>query len=167
MPSAECKGKLASRQKRSSCGHESRIQGGTVVVHLCQGGRSMRGKGNRSVLYMFLVTKRRKSWACRGNPNPEQETIKGTHTQETPAYQHRPTTSVLYMTIVAQSCCCSMLASADPAHAISLQPCVSHHAPLPLQYLQLRHDTDCKNMPRGGQCVENPRAGVSLELLRQ
>ena len=34
-----------------------------------------------------VVTKRRNSWACRGNPNPEQETIKGTHTQETPAYQ--------------------------------------------------------------------------------
>ena len=30
------------------------------------------------------VTKRRSSWACTGNPNPEQETIKGTHTQETP-----------------------------------------------------------------------------------
>ena len=38
------------------------------------------------------VTKRRNGWACRGNPNPEQETIKGTHTQETPAYQRRPTT---------------------------------------------------------------------------
>ena len=25
------------------------------------------------------VTKRRSSWACIGNPNPEQETIKGTH----------------------------------------------------------------------------------------
>ena len=33
------------------------------------------------------VTKRRNSWACIGNPNPEQETIKGTHAQETPAYQ--------------------------------------------------------------------------------
>ena len=39
-----------------------------------------------------VVTKRRNSWACRGNPNPEQETIKGTHTQDTPAYQRRPTT---------------------------------------------------------------------------
>ena len=39
-----------------------------------------------------LVTKRRSGWACIGNPNPEQETIKGTHTQETPAYQRRPTT---------------------------------------------------------------------------
>ena len=37
------------------------------------------------------VTKRRNSWACRGNPNPEQEAIKGTHTQETPD-QRRPTT---------------------------------------------------------------------------
>ena len=36
-----------------------------------------------------LVTKRRNSWACRGNPNPEQETIKGTHTQETPALLQR------------------------------------------------------------------------------
>ena len=27
----------------------------------------------------YFVTKRRNSWACRGNPNPEQETIKGTH----------------------------------------------------------------------------------------
>ena len=32
------------------------------------------------------VTKRRSSWACIGNPNPEQETIKGTHAQETSAY---------------------------------------------------------------------------------
>ena len=39
-----------------------------------------------------LVTKRRNSWACRGKPNPEQETIKGTHAQETSAYQRRPTT---------------------------------------------------------------------------
>ena len=38
------------------------------------------------------VTKRRNSWAYRGNPNPEQETINGTHTQETPAYQRRLTT---------------------------------------------------------------------------
>ena len=38
------------------------------------------------------VTKRRSSWACIGNPNPEQETIEGTHAQETPAYQRRPTT---------------------------------------------------------------------------
>ena len=29
--------------------------------------------------YTRFVTKRRNSWACRGNPNPEQETIKGTH----------------------------------------------------------------------------------------
>ena len=39
-----------------------------------------------------FVTKRRSSWACIGNPNPEQETIKGTHAQETSAYQRRPTT---------------------------------------------------------------------------
>ena len=38
------------------------------------------------------VTKRRSSWACIGNPNPEQETSKGTHAQETAAYQRRPTT---------------------------------------------------------------------------
>ena len=37
------------------------------------------------------VTKRRSSWACIGNTKPEQETIEGTHAQETPAYQHRPT----------------------------------------------------------------------------
>ena len=30
--------------------------------------------------------------ACIGNPRPEQESIKGTHAQETPAYQRRPTT---------------------------------------------------------------------------
>ena len=30
------------------------------------------------------VTKRRSSWACMGHPNPEQETIKGTHAQEIP-----------------------------------------------------------------------------------
>ena len=40
----------------------------------------------------LCVTKRRNSWACIGNPNPEQETIKGTHAQETSAYQRRPTT---------------------------------------------------------------------------
>ena len=39
-----------------------------------------------------VVTKRRSSWACIGNPKPEQETIKGTHAQETSAYQRRPTT---------------------------------------------------------------------------
>ena len=39
-----------------------------------------------------FVTKRRNSWACIGNPNPEQETSKGTHAQETSAYQRRPTT---------------------------------------------------------------------------
>ena len=38
------------------------------------------------------ITKRRSSWACIGDPNPEQETIKGTHAQETSAYQRRPTT---------------------------------------------------------------------------
>ena len=38
------------------------------------------------------ASKRRSSWACIGNPNPEQETIEGTHAQETPAYQRRPTT---------------------------------------------------------------------------
>ena len=38
------------------------------------------------------ITKRRSSWGCIGNPKPEQETIKGTHAQETPAYQRRPTT---------------------------------------------------------------------------
>ena len=40
----------------------------------------------------IFVTKRRSSWACIGNPKPEQETIKGTHAQETSAYQRRPTT---------------------------------------------------------------------------
>ena len=39
-----------------------------------------------------LVTKRRSSWACTGNPKLEQEAIEGTHTQETPAYQRRPNT---------------------------------------------------------------------------
>ena len=38
------------------------------------------------------VTKRRSSRACIGNPNPEQETIKGTHAQETAAHQRRPAT---------------------------------------------------------------------------
>ena len=41
---------------------------------------------------LLFVTKRRSSWASISNPNPEQETIKGTHAQETPAYQRRPTT---------------------------------------------------------------------------
>ena len=40
----------------------------------------------------LCVTKRRSSWACIGNPKLEQETIEGTHAQETPAYQRRPTT---------------------------------------------------------------------------
>ena len=31
------------------------------------------------------VTKRRSSWACIGNPKLEQETIEGTHAQETQA----------------------------------------------------------------------------------
>ena len=35
-----------------------------------------------SAVPAHLVTKRRNSWACIGNPNPEQETIKGTHAQE-------------------------------------------------------------------------------------
>ena len=46
----------------------------------------------RVFLLWFGVTKRRSSWACIGNANPEQETIKGTHAQETSAYQRRPTT---------------------------------------------------------------------------
>ena len=41
---------------------------------------------------VHIVTKRRSSWACIGNPKPEQETSKGTHAQETSAYQRRPTT---------------------------------------------------------------------------
>ena len=45
-----------------------------------------------AVLSAVCVTKRRNSWACIGDPNPEQETIKDTHAQETPAYQRRPTT---------------------------------------------------------------------------
>ena len=36
-----------------------------------------------------LVTKRRSSRACIGNPKPEQETIKGTHAQETSALLQR------------------------------------------------------------------------------
>ena len=39
-----------------------------------------------------VVTKRRSSRACIGNPKPEQETIKGTRAQETSAYQRRPST---------------------------------------------------------------------------
>ena len=38
------------------------------------------------------ATKRRSSRACIGNPEPEQETIKGTQAQESSAYQRRPTT---------------------------------------------------------------------------
>ena len=38
------------------------------------------------------VTKRRIGLACIGNPKLEQETREGTHAQETPAYQRRPTT---------------------------------------------------------------------------
>ena len=39
-----------------------------------------------AALTHWCVTKRRNSWACIGNPNQEQETIKGTQAQETPAY---------------------------------------------------------------------------------
>ena len=42
--------------------------------------------------WTLKVTKRRSSWACIGNPKLEKETIEGTHAQETPAYQRRPTT---------------------------------------------------------------------------
>ena len=38
-----------------------------------------------------FVLQRDSSWACIGNPKPEQETIKGTHAQGTSAYQRRPT----------------------------------------------------------------------------
>ena len=38
------------------------------------------------------VTQTRSCWACIGNPKLEQESIEGTHAQETPAYQRRPTT---------------------------------------------------------------------------
>ena len=43
--------------------------------------------------YALLVIKRRSSWACIGNPNPEQETIKATHNKRQPtnAGQHRYT----------------------------------------------------------------------------
>ena len=41
---------------------------------------------------MHRYVKRRSNWACIGKPKPEQETIKGTHAQETSAYQRRPTT---------------------------------------------------------------------------
>ena len=38
---------------------------------------------SRHCLCINTVTKRLSSWACIGNPNPEQETSKGTHAQET------------------------------------------------------------------------------------
>ena len=61
----------------------------------------------------MIVTKRRSSRACIGNPKPEQETIKGTHAQETSAYQRRPSTQhtaqgsnppsrALYMQVASQ-----------------------------------------------------------------
>ena len=40
----------------------------------------------RASVLSVVVSKRRNSWACIGNPKPEQETIKGTHAQETSAY---------------------------------------------------------------------------------
>ena len=53
-------------------------------------------KGRHFVTYVQLgivvVTKRRSSRACMGSPKPEQESIKGTHAQETSAYQRRATT---------------------------------------------------------------------------
>ena len=81
--------------------------------------------------------KRRNSWACRGNPKLEQETIKGAHAQETPAYQRRPTTlhevqgsnppiRALYMQlakmphthVVAPCIACSLRSRVDPAPEI-------------------------------------------------
>ena len=59
----------------------------SVALIKCQGS-VYRGCAN----LMAVVTKRRSSRACIGNPKPEQETIKGTHAQETPTYQRRPTT---------------------------------------------------------------------------
>ena len=47
---------------------------------------------HKFLLLRLYVTKRRSRRACIGNPKPEQETIKGTHAQETSAYQRRPTT---------------------------------------------------------------------------
>ena len=46
----------------------------------------------RAAQAAVCVTKRRSSWACTGNPKLEQETIGGTHAQETSPYQRRPTT---------------------------------------------------------------------------
>ena len=42
--------------------------------------------------HRFVGSKRRSSRACIGNPKLAQETIEGTHAQETPAYQRRSTT---------------------------------------------------------------------------
>ena len=50
----------------------------SVALIKCQGS-VYRGCAN----LMAVVTKRRSSRACIGNPKPEQETIKGTHAQET------------------------------------------------------------------------------------
>ena len=41
---------------------------------------------------VYLVTKRRRFWACIGNPKLEQETVEGTQAREMPGYQRRPTT---------------------------------------------------------------------------
>ena len=46
----------------------------------------------KETLVLLYIAKGRSSRACIGNPKSEQETIKGTHAQETPAYQHGPTT---------------------------------------------------------------------------
>ena len=51
------------------------------------------------------VTKRRNSWACRGNPNPEQETIKG-------LYGLSECSATLVRRIFVRMCCVGKLHAA-------------------------------------------------------
>ena len=80
---------------------------GCALEQMCTDGRMLLKQAR--VLYLQVsetqcVTKRRRGWACIGNPKQEQETIEGTHAKETPAYQRRPTTphesqKVIYITL--------------------------------------------------------------------
>ena len=69
--------------------HCEKVQGVSLVLHV-----PLRGESEcfQYEAVTVCVTKRRSGWACIGNPKVEQETIEGTHAQETPGHQRRPTT---------------------------------------------------------------------------
>ena len=72
------------------------LEDGQDVSPGTSGGDGVRTHDLRAVrlqrLFVIVVTKRCSGWACIGTPKLGQESIKGTHARETPAYQRRPTT---------------------------------------------------------------------------